>query len=122
MATTHVQSSGRKHLLSSYIVGFVLSIALTVIAYTMATHHQTLNHTFVIGALASLAFAQFVAQLVFFLHVGTEQKARWKLVVLVTMIVVVGILVVGSLWIMSNLDHHMSTDQINTYMRNQDGL
>src|SRR5437868_3855407 len=103
----------QSRLLTSYIVGFVMSIILTISAYLLAQHHETLSRGVVIGSITLLALVQFVAQLIFFLHVGTGPKTRLKLIALITMIVVVGILVVGSLWIMYNLNQHMSTEQIN---------
>jgi cytochrome o ubiquinol oxidase operon protein cyoD len=106
----------------TYVTGFVLSIALTVTAYTLVVHHE-LSRKMLIGSVAGLAIAQFLVQLVFFLHLGHETKPRWKLVVFLFMLLVVGIVLGGSLWIMYNLNYHMmSTKEINTYMSKQDGL
>jgi hypothetical protein len=38
------------------------------------------------------------------------------------MLGVIGIIVIGSLWIMSNLNVHMTSQQVNTYLKQQDGL
>lgn len=82
---------------------------------------MTFSHPFLIGATAILALAQFFAQLYYFLHLGRETKPRWKLLVLCFMILVVLIIVVGSIWIMYNLNYRMSPQQMNTYMLNQNG-
>lgn len=107
--------------LRAYVTGYALSIVLTLTAYLLVTHHSFPRQA-VIMAAVGLALTQFLVQLVFFLHLGTEAKPRWKLVVFMFMIMVVAILVFGSLWIMSNLNYRMTPQQINTYMRNQDGL
>ena len=57
-----------------------------------------------VGALAALAVAQLMVQLVFFLHLGTESKPRWNLTVVLFALMVVVILVFGSLWIMKNIN------------------
>jgi len=104
-----------------YVSGFVLSISLTVMAYLMV-HYQTLGKWPLVGAIATLAFIQFWVQLVFFLHLGDEAKPRWKLGVFAFMSLIVLIVVVGSLWIMNNLNYRMmAPEQTNTYLEKQDG-
>ena len=107
--------------LAMYINGFVLSIILTVTAYLIVMHHA-LSYDFTISTIVELAIVQFLVQLVFFLHLGREARPRWKLFVFLFMLLVVGILVFGSLWIMNNLNYRMTPQQINTYLNNQDGL
>lgn len=104
--------------LINYIIGFVLSILFTLAAYFAVTQHSftgAMLATVIIG----LAIAQVLVQLFFFLHLGSETKPRWKLAVLLTMLVVLGILVFGSLWIMQHLDYNMSPERMNTYMIEQ---
>lgn len=103
-----------------YISGFVSSIVLTLAAYLLVVHH-TFASRLLIGTIVVLALIQFLVQMFFFLHLGRESKPRWKLLVLGFMIMVVLILVIGSLWIMANLNYRMTPQQINTYMQNQDG-
>jgi cytochrome o ubiquinol oxidase subunit IV len=107
--------------LGKYIVGFVVSIGLTLTAYALATH-QSYSKDLVIGVLAGLAVVQFVVQMVFFLHVGAERKPRWKLAVMALMLMVVLILVGGSIWIMNNLNYRMDMQQMQRYLQNQDSL
>ena len=106
-----------------YVSGFVLSIGLTLIAYSSVVRHE-LPHRAVIITIVGLAIAQFLTQMVFFLHLGREGRPRWKLVMLAFALLVVGIVVIGTLWIMNNLNSHMgmSPSQINSYMNRQDGL
>lgn len=104
----------------SYMVGFGLSILLTMIAFELVTKH-VLHGAGLVTILIGLALIQFWVQLFFFLHLGKETKPRWKLLVLVFMVLVVLILVGGSIWIMNNLNYRMTPQQINNYMQNQDG-
>jgi len=112
--TTHL-SLGR------YVGGFAASIALTLVAYLLATHGRAGTNTLV-ALLAGLAIVQFLVQMVFFLHVGEERRPRWKLLVMWLMLIVVLILVGGSIWIMNNLNYRMSPQQQEQYLRSQDSL
>ena len=107
--------------LSSYIVGFISSIALTLFAY-LAVTQQAYSRDGLIGLVTGLALIQFMVQLLFFLHLGRETRPRWKLSVFFFMLAVVLILVFGSLWIMTNLNVRQTIPQQLQYMNNQDGL
>jgi len=104
----------------SYTIGFALSIILTLVAYIARVKH-VLSGKGLMAVLLGLAVVQFVVQLFFFLHIGRETKPRWKLLMLFLMIIFVLIVVLGSLWIMYNLNYRMSPEQINQYMKNQAG-
>lgn len=86
--------------------GFGLSVVLTLTAYWFVAAGK-LSGSALIAIIVGLAIAQLLVQLFFFLHLGHERAPRWWLTALVFMLVVLAILVFGSLWIMSNLDHHM---------------
>jgi cytochrome o ubiquinol oxidase operon protein cyoD len=95
----------------SYVTGFVLSLIFTLTAYTLVeihahSHRLTFVPQFLIPAIVVLALVQLIVQLVFFLHLNKESNPRWNLTVLLFAIMVVGILVFGSLWIMGNINHH----------------
>jgi cytochrome o ubiquinol oxidase operon protein cyoD len=106
--------------LKSYITGFAFSIILTITAYLLVVH-RAFSADIIVAAIVGLALVQFLIQLVFFLHLGKETKPRWKLFVLVFMILIVLILVFGSIWIMNNLNYRMTPEQVNTYLNNQGG-
>jgi cytochrome o ubiquinol oxidase operon protein cyoD len=110
-------------MVAPYVTGFVLSVAMTLVAYTAVARHE-LTHTTTIVTIVGLALAQFLAQMIFFLHLGREAKPRWRLIILLAALVVVGIVVGGSLWIMNNLNYHMmlSPQQTTQYLNSQDGL
>lgn len=107
--------------LAFYVSGFVLSLVLTLVAYYVAVNHTFMDLKLII-VLVELAILQFFVQLYFFLHFGSEGRPRWRLLTLVFMMVFVLIVVLGSIWIMHNLNYRMmpmSHDQINQYMKEQ---
>jgi cytochrome o ubiquinol oxidase operon protein cyoD len=99
---------------ASYTVGFVLSLLLSLTAYFAVTHHQN-SRRFLLITIFALALTQLLVQLLYFLHLDRESKPRWNLMVAGFAATVVLILVLGSLWIMNNLNYHMAppaqTDQ-----------
>ena len=106
----------------SYIVGFVLSLITTLISYYLVVN-QLWPKEMLIYIVMGIAVLQLVIQLVFFLHLG--RGGRWKLVTFAFAVLVVLIVVVGSLWIMHNLDYnmmHMSPDQMDQYMKANEGI
>jgi cytochrome o ubiquinol oxidase operon protein cyoD len=104
-----------------YTIGFVASLVTTITAYLLVVSHIQVTADHIMLAITGLALLQFIVQLFFFLHLGNETKPRWKLLVLVCMIMVILILVFGSLWIMDNLNYRMTPQQVNTYMNDQGG-
>lgn len=123
---SHDAGAGTK---TSYAIGFVLSIVLTAAAFLLVHihvvhHHQTPSDNFMMAALPILAVIQLFIQLIFFLHLSRESKPRWNALALLFAITVVVILVIGSLWIMSNLNYRMmySPSQVNQYLKSQGDL
>ncbi len=106
----------------TYVVGFVTSIILTLTAFTLIELRDYLSESAIIGVIVALAMTQFLVQLFCFLHLGRETRPRWKLAVFYFMIGVVLILVIGSLWIMSNLNYRMGHEQMTEYLKSQDSL
>ena len=108
---------------TNYVVGFVLSLLTTLSAYWLVRYGSWKGWSLVYAILA-LATLQLIIQVVCFLHLGREKtKPYWNSVVFAFMLLVVLILVIGSIWIMKNLNYHMTpTDQVNQYLKTQDGL
>lgn len=96
--------------LAAYITGFVLSIALTIVPVLLlwaheANHHAFPTHAMMYAAFVLFAILQLFVQLSFFLHMGEEARPRLNLMALCFALLVVGIVVGGTLWIMDNLAH-----------------
>lgn len=90
-----------------YLIGYTLSLILTLNAYFAVTQADKGITSGLFILLMSLAVTQLVLQILFFLHLGKEAKPRWNALAFITMIMVVLFIVVGSIWIMNNLDYNM---------------
>lgn len=120
---TSRHSHNSNKILISYIVGFVLSIILTLAAYWLVVNHVFSRWDTVL-IIASLAITQLIVQLLCFLHIGSDSRPRWKLITFFSMLVILLIVVIGSLWIMQNLNYRMmhSPSEMKAYIESQQGL
>jgi cytochrome o ubiquinol oxidase subunit IV len=86
--------------LKSYVIGFVLSIVLTIIPLVVVMKGLLTGGalTFVLLITAAL---QFVVQLLFFMHLREEDKPRYNLMTLIFGLIVLITIVGGSMWIMT---------------------
>ncbi len=94
----------------SYLIGFILSLLLTGLSFYAATEANLPfpNRTYI---LIVLGVVQAIAQLIFFLHVGQDRKSdSWESLTLFFTILILIVIVVGSLWIMSDLNMRMMPD------------
>jgi len=90
----------------SYTIGFVLSLVLTFIPYFMVTK-QVFGASSLLVAIVFFGIAQLFVQVIFFLHLHPKSRPHWNIIVFVYTLVIVAFLVVGSLWIMHNLNTNM---------------
>ena len=114
--------------LKGYIIGFTASLVLTLIAYVLTSihvgsNHDSLPHQVLVPTLGVLALSQFVVQAIYFLHLSADRRPYWKVIAFWFMLLVVFILVVGSLWIMQNLNYNMmSPTETQDYMQKHQGF
>ncbi len=90
----------------SYIIGFILSIVLTIIPYTLVVNHLLTEDALIIS-IVFLGVIQLLVQLIFFLHLSSHPSQRWNLITFSFTVLIVVILVIGSLWIMYNMNYNM---------------
>ena len=105
----------------AYIIGFVLSLALTLLAYCFVAYH-IFTGVVLTTALLELAFVQLIVQLLFFLHLGQESRPRWNLVFFLLTFGVVLLVMVGSLWIMHNLNYNMTPQDMSKIIIEDEGI
>ena len=87
-----------------YLIGFVLAAALTGVSFYIT--HSTLVWTPSIPiALSVLAVAQMGVHVVFFLHMTSGPDNLNNLLALAFGLLIVVLLVLGSLWIMTHMNH-----------------
>ncbi len=92
---------------NSYILGLVISVVLTLLAYVLVTFHVSGSFLVMLSLLLFLAILQLIAQLIFFLHVGQESTPKLNVIFFVTTFVVILAVVVSSIWIIVNLNYRM---------------
>src|SRR5258708_18448187 len=103
MANAHSIDTGAGHgSVRSYVIGFVLSVVLTVAAFGLFTQ-QVLGPTESIIAIAVLAFIQILVHLVFFLHMNTSSSQRWNVAAFGFTVMVAVIVIGGTVVVLHNL-------------------
>jgi cytochrome o ubiquinol oxidase subunit IV len=89
-----------------YLVGFVLAAGLTAVSFYLAQTTLFWQPSIPI-ALSVMALAQMGVHLVFFLHLTSGPDNLNNALALAFGLLIVLLLVFGTLWIMSSLDHNM---------------
>jgi cytochrome o ubiquinol oxidase subunit IV len=90
--------------LQSYVTGALLALALTLAPFALVMSGA--SGASAVAAIFIFAVIQIVVHVVFFLHLGRSDQ-RWNLMAFVFTLLIVGILVGGSYWVMYHLDHNM---------------
>ncbi|HVW92495.1 MAG TPA: cytochrome o ubiquinol oxidase subunit IV [Devosia sp.] len=93
--------------LRGYLIGFVLSVILTALPfyYVMSgSLHDNLVTALVIMGLAGV---QIIVHMVFFLHMSPKAEGGWSLMALAFTLIILGIALAGSLWVMYHMNANM---------------
>ncbi|MDA8416191.1 MAG: cytochrome o ubiquinol oxidase subunit IV [Betaproteobacteria bacterium] len=93
--------------LSKTFTGFVLSLILTLGAFSIARGWTDLASTMRHVLLVLLALIQILVQLRYFLHLDGSPDQRWKRWTLWYTVLIALLLLGGTLWIMHNAQMHM---------------
>jgi cytochrome o ubiquinol oxidase operon protein cyoD len=91
--------------IGGYLVGFALATLLTCVSFYIARSTLVWQPSIPI-ALSVLAIAQMGIHLVFFLHITSGPDNVNNVMALAFGLLIVMLLVFGSLWIMTHLDHN----------------
>jgi cytochrome o ubiquinol oxidase operon protein cyoD len=94
------------HAIGGYLVGLVLATLLTGVSFYIAQSTLVWQPSIPI-ALSVLALAQMGVHLVFFLHITSGPDSVNNVMALAFGLLIVALLVFGSLWIMTHLDHNV---------------
>lgn len=102
---------------STYIVGFVLAVILTVIPFWMAMTGQPNFFILVV-----FAVVQVIVHVVCFLHINGAAAQRWNLMTFIFAVATILIIVIGSVWVMENSMRNMMSDKQlhNMHMMHKD--
>ena len=99
----------------NYIIGLVLAAILTVASFWVASGTALLYSPGVQMGLAALAVAQMGVHLVFFLHITTGPDNTNNVLALAFGVFIVTVVVVGSLWIMTDLHSMMPSELMDLH-------
>ena len=92
--------------LQGYLIGYGLAILLTAASFA-AAQSDLIYGPAIISALVVLAIAQMGVHLVFFLHLTTGPDNTNNVLALAFGVFIVVLVVLGSIWIMTHLNHNM---------------
>jgi cytochrome o ubiquinol oxidase operon protein cyoD len=90
----------------TYVAGFVLAAVLSTASFA-AVHSGVIYGPGIPVALIALAIAQMGVHLVFFLHVTSGPDNTNNVLALAFGVLIVGLVLIGSIWIMAHLDHNL---------------
>ena len=94
------------HAIRGYLVGLALATLLTCVSFYIAQSTLVWQPSIPI-ALSVLALAQMGVHLVFFLHITSGADSVNNVMALAFGLLIVALLVFGSLWIMTHLNHNV---------------
>ncbi len=90
----------------SYALGFLFSIILTAIPFSLVMT-GTLSHSWTIFGIFAAAIVQIVVQLHYFLHLDRFSAMYWNVMSLLFTFFIMFLFVGGSIWIMYSLHYRM---------------
>jgi len=90
----------------SYVIGLVLALVLTGISFWVASTSSLWGPGIAVG-LVVLAIAQMGIHLVFFLHITSGPDNTNNVLALAFGVMIVGLVMVGTIWIMAHLAANM---------------
>ena len=105
----------------SYVVGFLLSLVLTIVAYSLVVGH-VISGDILIATILGFAMLQMIVQIVFFLHLGREPKPHYNLAFFVGTVGLIAVVVGGSMVIMHNLHYNMAPMEEAKSIVNDEGI
>jgi len=91
---------------NSYTLGFILSIILTVIPFTLVMT-SVLPHDATLFCIVSFAIIQIFIHLHYFLHLNTSAEMHWNVLSLLFTIFIMVLFIGGTIWIMYSLHYRM---------------
>ena len=112
-ASTHEDAHGGHHsglphfVRKDYVVGFLLAAVLTAIPFWLVMGHPMPSPALTAMVVMGLAAVQVVVHMIYFLHMNSRSEGGWTMLALLFTVLIVGIVLIGSIWVMYHLDHNM---------------
>lgn len=92
---------------SEYMIGFVLSVILTIIPFWLVMAEVIDNKGLTVFYIFAFGIAQMIVHMIYFLHMNTKSEGGWLMLSLAFTVLLVVIAIAGSLWIMYHLNSNM---------------
>lgn len=99
-------NEGKRREMWSYVIGYVLALALTGVAFA-AVRWPTFAATTTLAIVFGLALVQIIVHFRFFLHVSLAKSSRDDLQLVLFSMLIVALMVSGTIVILANLRHRM---------------
>ena len=104
----HDYGDGASHgSFKGYMIGFVLSIILTAIPFWLVMGGVLDSKLFTAVLVMGIGVVQIVVHMVYFLHMNPRSEGGWTMMALIFTLIIVGIAIAGSLWVMHHLNANM---------------
>jgi cytochrome o ubiquinol oxidase operon protein cyoD len=101
-----LDGSGVAYGVRGYLLGLLLAAGLTATSFYFAQSHLIWAGA-IPAAITALAIAQMGVHLVFFLHLTTGPDNTNNVLALAFGVLIVGLIIGGTVWIMYNMNHNM---------------
>lgn len=118
---THTSKEHQHGSMTSYVVGFVLSLVFTIIPYLLVVN-KTFSGDSLTAAILVFAIIQMFIQIFFFLHLGRGPKPLYNVFFFVITAFLIAVVVVASLFIMANLYRNMSPEELTRKLAQKEGI
>jgi cytochrome o ubiquinol oxidase operon protein cyoD len=103
---THGDEPGVHYSLKDYTIGFALAVILTVIPFWLVMGN-ILDPGMTRFVIMGFAAVQLVVHMVYFLHMNSKSEGGWNMMALLLTIVLLGIVLSGSIWVMYHMNVNM---------------
>lgn len=115
------ESNGNHNPTQSYIIGFILSLLFTGNAYYLVVSKAVTGNA-LLATIMGLAVAQMAIQIFFFLHLGRGPKPMYNVVFFVGTVGLILVVVLGSMFIMDNLQYNMSAGEVTKKLAQDEAI
>lgn len=91
----------------SYMIGFGLSVVLTLIPFWIVLGDVMDSTGWAIAIIFAMGAAQMIVHIHYFLHVSLKVEEGWQAMSMGLTVLLLVIVMAGSIWVMFNLDENM---------------
>lgn len=107
--------------MTSYVVGFLLSLIFTFSAYYFVVHKSITGNS-LLALILEFAVLQMAVQIFFFLHLGRGPKPLYNVFFFAGTVGIILMTVGGSIFIMNSLYNNMSPSEITKKLAQDEGI